>query len=150
MDLNFPSNMFASADSAPKSQLVLNGIGKSNMRYLDWPGQGIVWNPNTANNSVWQVNVTDIKWHEQTIIKLTYPPLKMHANLSTTSPTIVMPVTDFENFGMALRFKEPDFNLNGDTILANKPCSHYNLGNLTISINGLDFRIPQLYYAKTI
>jgi hypothetical protein len=109
MDLNFPSDMFQSAESAPKSRLTLNGVDNENIRWSDWPGQGITLNKNTANNSIWQVGISDMKWREQTIVKLAYPSQHAVANISTITPDIVMPVSSFENFGMALRIMQPDF-----------------------------------------
>ena len=34
-------------------------------------------------------------------------------------------------------------------MVADKSCSNYLLNNLTISMGGLDYRIPQVYYART-
>jgi len=60
-----------------------------------------------------------------------------------------MPMSHFEELGIAVRVMNPDFAVNGNTIIAGKACSHYNLRNITISIGALEYRIPQIYYAQT-
>ena len=38
---------------------------------------------------------------------------------------------------------------NGEQLVADRSCSNYQLNNLTISMGGLDYRISQVYYART-
>jgi len=61
--------------------------------------------------------------------------------MSTALNAIIMPVDLFEAFAIAVRVKNPDFQVSGNQIIAPKACSHYMLHNLSISINDLEYRI---------
>ena len=46
--------------------------------------------------------------------------------------------------------KYTDFKSNGTSIIADKPCSHYSLNNLTLIIDNLYYVIPDTFYKRTI
>ena len=60
-----------------------------------------------------------------------------------------MPDVDFEQFAKILVEKYPDdIKSDGNKVSSDKPCNSFELGNLTLRIGGLYYRIPQLFYAE--
>jgi hypothetical protein len=45
-DFNLPVKMFTSYEAAPKSQIFFNGLDTSEIRWVDEPGQGVLWYEN--------------------------------------------------------------------------------------------------------
>jgi hypothetical protein len=61
-----------------------------------------------------------------------------------------LPIGDFQQLEIHLSRRHEDFKSNGTSIIAEKPCSHYKLNNITLTIDHMDYVIPQIYYARTI
>ena len=62
-----------------------------------------------------------------------------------------MPDKDFELLANSLVGKYPSdirFDQDADQIVSDKPCSTFSLGNLTLRIAGLYYRIPQIFYTE--
>lgn len=142
-DFNLPIKMFMSSEVAPKSYVYFNGIEKSKIRFVDELGEGVVWNLNADADSYWMVNVTDFKWKESTIVRYTYPEQQLVGVLSSSLNSIGLPAFEFENFVIALQMKYPDFKAQGGIIASQTgSCAQYDLGNLTLNLNGTEYRIP--------
>ena len=101
-DFNFPAKMFQSVEMAPKSQIFFNGIDKREIRWYYEEDQGVMWNQNIQDESVWEFPITDFKLKEKTIIKMTYPEIPKTAILSSTDNFISLPINDFEEFSIKL------------------------------------------------
>lgn len=75
-----------------------------------------------------------------------------NAVIATALATIKMPDLDFELLAHSLVEKYPSdirFDTDADRVVSDKPCSTFTLGNLTLRIAGLYYRIPQIFYTET-
>jgi hypothetical protein len=61
-----------------------------------------------------------------------------------------MPEVDFQAFETKFLKEFPVLKSNGTHIWSEKPCSHLAMHNLTMSIGGLNYHIPQELYTKEI
>lgn len=48
--------------------MYMNGINTTQINYAWETEQGIVWNHNVKNASTWELNITDFKWKERSIM----------------------------------------------------------------------------------
>jgi hypothetical protein len=61
-----------------------------------------------------------------------------------------MPKADFNQLGIHLSRKLSDFAIDGSKMIGASPCALYNLGNLTLTIDQMDYIIPPVYYSRTV
>lgn len=61
-----------------------------------------------------------------------------------------MPKADFIQLGIHLSRKISDFKHEGMKMIGGSPCEYYDLGNLTLTIDQMDYVIPPVYYSMTI
>lgn len=151
MDLNPISGVTANdEDMSSPSYLHINGIHKQNIKYAEDEGNGIVYINNHQDNGKWLISIDDAIINEESIFK-EFKETGCPAVLATALNSIKMPEVDFEAFES--RFIG-DFGgllkTNGSHLWSEKPCSHLQLHNLTLSIGGLQYHIPQELYTKEI
>ena len=102
-----------------------------------------MYSANRPKYSVWTAKVSDFKWKEQSVINRAVDDNNsMFGNISTAEDSIVLPPNIFREFTSALKKQYPIFSVDGEMIHATQPCSRFNLGNITLTVNGLDYRIP--------
>lgn len=133
--------MFLSVKEAPISKVFLNGIDRPSIRFVNEANEGVVWVPNTLESSVWQVKLVDFKFKERSLVNGFRNQIT--AVLSTALNRLEIPNDDFENFLIAIRVMYPEFESNLGTLMSEKPCSNFDLGNLTLTLaDGIELRIP--------
>lgn len=60
-----------------------------------------------------------------------------------------MPKEDFVQLGIQMAWEIQDFKHEGFKMVGDSPCEFYHLGNLTITIDQMDYVIPPSFYAAT-
>jgi hypothetical protein len=71
------------------------------------------------------------------------------ALLATAQNSIKMPKADFTQLGIHLSRKISDLRNEGIKMIGGSPCEFYDLGNLTLTIDQMDYVIPSQYYSQT-
>ena len=105
---------------------------------------------NQIENGKWLILLEDVTLIGKTIYK-ELQGYESNAVIATALSTIKMPDQDYELLASSLVEKYPDdirFDKDSDRVVSDKPCSTFNLGNLTLRLAGLYYRIPQIFYTE--
>jgi len=70
--------------------------------------------------------------------------------IATAQNSIQLPKADFVQLGIHLGRKIPDLRREGLKMIGASPCQDYDLGNLTLTIDQMDYVIPSVYYTQTL
>lgn len=136
------------------SLMTFNGNDYSNILYSDDDNHGIVKHFNQRNSSTWTFKIHDATWNNKSIFRTyrsaSHKKQLCDATISTASNYIKVPLGDFSFFAKKLRRAHSEFTSNGTSIYAEKPCSHFDLHNLTLVIDNLYYTIPDTYWKRTI
>jgi hypothetical protein len=119
------------------------------VKYSEELGEGVVYIDNHQDDGKWLISIDDVKINEESIFK-EFTETGCPAVLATALNTIKMPEVDFQAFESKFIKDFSVLTSNGTHIWSTKPCSHLTLHNLTLSIGGLSYHIPQELYTKEI
>ena len=150
MDLNRNlGGVYKGQDVVDKSQITFNGIYKKNIRFFDYPNMGFVKTKNLVNDGKFLIHLEDVIYKSDSMYA-TYTGKKASAVIATALNTIKLPAAEFESLAVALNNEHQEIVNDGSIIKSNLPCSHFNLGNFTIQIDGLHYIIPPYYWTREI
>jgi len=134
-----------------ESKITFNGKNNSNLRILeDEKDRGFTFIKNQMENGKWLVLLEDVTLIGKTIYK-ELQGYESNAVIATALKSIKMPDIDYKVLSDSLIEKYPnDIRVDSkkDRIVSSKPCSSFELGNLTFRIAGLYYRIPQPFYTE--
>ena len=129
--------------------MILNGLYKKNIRFADFPNQGFVKSKNMLNDGKFLIQMDDAMYGKDSVYR-TFKGKKAPAVIASALNTIKLPNGDFDKLAVFLNSEHNEIVSDEKTITSNRPCSHYNLGNFTIQINGLHFNIPQFHWTREV
>lgn len=146
LDFNLPSDMLPPAEDVQPSTMTFNGLDSKNIKYSSDLNHGVVDHTNTLEYSKWGLKLTDALWDGDSVFLTYHSEIQREQNcqatLATASNYIDLPIGDFQQMEIHMSRKHEDFKSNGTSIIAGKPCSHYQLNNFTLTIDHMDYVIP--------
>lgn len=146
LDFNLPSDMLPVGEDVHPSEMTFNGLDSKNIKFSSDLNHGVVDHVNTLDYSKWGLKLTDALWDGNSIFKTYHSEIPREQNcqatLATASNYIDLPIGDFQQLEIHMSRQHTDFKSNGTSIIAAKPCSHYVIGNYTMTIEHMDYMIP--------
>ena len=102
------------------------------------------------NDMLWDGDSVFKTYHSQLLSIKDTKKQKCQALLATAENSIQIPTDDYVQLGIHLSRKVPDFVHVGLKMIGQHPCTSYSLGNLTLTIDQMDYVIPPKYYTRDI